>query len=87
MFDCLYTSTCCRFVESASNPQKDPLVVWLNGGPGCSSMEGILAENGPFTVSSRRMCRPETFQTFCNRNDDFIQIFDSRRNDVNTIHL
>lgn len=38
------------FVESRSEPSKDPLVLWLTGGPGCSSMMALLAENGPCHV-------------------------------------
>jgi len=36
--------------ESQSNPSTDPLVLWLTGGPGCSSELAIFFENGPWKV-------------------------------------
>ena len=47
-----YCNCLLRFVESQNDPASDPVVLWLNGGPGCSSLDGFLSENGPLHVCS-----------------------------------
>ena len=40
------------FVEAAFTPATAPVVLWTNGGPGCSGMGGALTEMGPFVVGA-----------------------------------
>jgi hypothetical protein len=39
------------YVESQSDPSTDPLFLWMNGGPGASSLAGVFGENGPLLLT------------------------------------
>lgn len=40
------------FFPTAAADQSKEIIIWLNGGPGCSSLSGMIQENGPFLWQS-----------------------------------
>lgn len=49
------------FVESETAPSKAPIILWVNGGPGCSSLVGTFLDNGPWKVSGEGNLEPNPF--------------------------
>ncbi|WVY97240.1 hypothetical protein V8G54_029391 [Vigna mungo] len=39
------------FFFESRNRKEDPIVIWLTGGPGCSSELALFYENGPFKIA------------------------------------
>lgn len=50
------------FIESLDKPATDPILIWFNGGPGCSSLLGLFQENGPFVIDDgETLIKPNPF--------------------------
>ncbi|KAM3183982.1 hypothetical protein ACTXT7_009263 [Hymenolepis weldensis] len=56
------------FVEAKNNSDVAPLVLWLNGGPGCSSLMGMFTENGPLLIHSPKKLKlnPYSWNEYAN---------------------
>eukprot|EP01119_Soliformovum_irregulare_P019398 TRINITY_DN612_c0_g1_i1.p1 TRINITY_DN612_c0_g1~~TRINITY_DN612_c0_g1_i1.p1 ORF type:complete len:443 (-),score=117.82 TRINITY_DN612_c0_g1_i1:41-1369(-) len=56
------------FFESRSKPSTDPLIIWLTGGPGCSSELALFYENGPYQLRNNLSLasNPYSWNSFAN---------------------
>ncbi len=60
------------FFESRDKPETDPIVIWLNGGPGASSFIGLFEEGGPYRIAEDLSLRDNPFSW--NRRANFMMI-------------
>lgn len=60
------------FFPARSQPSTAPLLVWLQGGPGGSSLFGLFGENGPFTVDEDLHLVPRKYAWTNNHNVIYI---------------
>ncbi|ERL86633.1 venom serine carboxypeptidase [Dendroctonus ponderosae] len=49
------------YFPARSSPETAPVLLWLQGGPGASSLIGLFGENGPFTVKAKRGLKERPF--------------------------
>ncbi|KXZ41207.1 hypothetical protein GPECTOR_651g768 [Gonium pectorale] len=48
------------YFQSRHKPETDPVVLWMTGGPGCSSEIAIFFENGPYSINNDTRTLSET---------------------------
>lgn len=60
------------FFESRSDPDKDDVVMWLNGGPGCASSTGLFMELGPCRIDGPNSTKPNPHSWNTNANVFFL---------------
>uniref|UniRef100_A0A1B0D2X8 Carboxypeptidase n=1 Tax=Phlebotomus papatasi TaxID=29031 RepID=A0A1B0D2X8_PHLPP len=60
------------FFRAKIDSENAPVVLWLQGGPGASSLFGMFAENGPFSVTEDLDYPPRKYSWHINHNIIYI---------------
>jgi len=60
------------FFESRNDPKNDPVVLWLNGGPGCSSLTGLFMELGPASITKDQKIKHNAYSWNSNASVIFL---------------
>ncbi|KAL8657254.1 MAG: hypothetical protein Q9226_002110 [Calogaya cf. arnoldii] len=60
------------FFESRNDPKNDPVVLWINGGPGCSSLTGLFLELGPASIDENLKIVPNPYSWNSNASVIFL---------------
>lgn len=56
------------FFPTTNEEKTEEFAIWLNGGPGCSSLSGLLTENGPFTWEAGTLTPVQNPYTWVSRS-------------------
>lgn len=60
------------YFPAQTNSATAPVLLWLQGGPGATSLIGLFAENGPFTVKNRHGLKLRQYSWNANHNVIYI---------------
>jgi len=60
------------FFQALNNHETAPVLLWLQGGPGSSSMYALFVENGPFSVDKDYKLQPREYTWATNYNIIYI---------------
>lgn len=60
------------YFPAQTNPATAPVLLWLQGGPGATSLIGLFAENGPFSVKNKHGLKLRKYAWTANHNVIYI---------------
>lgn len=60
------------FFPAQIHSENAPVVLWLQGGPGASSLYGLFTENGPFSITKKQQLLNRKYSWHINHNIIYI---------------